>query len=91
MKSGWKKADSYWSVATLQPGFSDGNLKFVDTKWFDTKRDRVFRAQELCGSRGGRPGLPVPNKPDGFCGRKATLKQDNETKQLTCNSSRLLL
>ena len=26
-------------------------------------------------SRGGRPGLPVPNKPDGFCGRKATPKQ----------------
>ena len=32
------------------------------------------RAQELCESRDGRPGLPVPNKPDGFCGRKATLK-----------------
>ena len=27
--------------------------------------------QELCESRGGRPGLPVPNKPYGFCGRKA--------------------
>ena len=24
-------------------------------------------------SRGGRPGFPVSNKPDGFCGRKATL------------------
>ena len=35
----------------------------------------TFRAQELCESRGGRPGLPVPNKPDGFCERKATLKQ----------------
>ena len=33
------------------------------------------RAQKLCESRGGRPGLPVPDKPDGFCGRKATLKQ----------------
>ena len=32
------------------------------------------RAQELCESRGGRPGLPVPNSPFGFCGRKATLK-----------------
>ena len=30
-----------------------------------------FRTQELCGSR---PGLPVPNKPDGFFGRKAALK-----------------
>ena len=25
---------------------------------------------------GGHPGRPVPNKPDGFCGRKATLKQN---------------
>ena len=32
------------------------------------------RAQELCESRGGRPGLPVPNSPYGLCGRKATLK-----------------
>ena len=32
-----------------------------------------FRVQELCESRGGRPVLPVPNKPHGFCGRKATL------------------
>ena len=32
-----------------------------------------IRAQELCESRGGRPRLPVPNKPYGPCGRKATL------------------
>ena len=32
------------------------------------------RAQELFESRGGRPGLSVPNSPYGFCGRKATLK-----------------
>ena len=30
-------------------------------------------AQELCESGGGRPGLPVPDSPYGFCGRKATL------------------
>ena len=30
----------------------------------------VQRVQELCGSRGGHPGLPVPNKPDCFCGCK---------------------
>ena len=36
----------------------------------------LFSAQELYSdSRGGRPGLPVRNKPDGFYGRKATLKQ----------------
>ena len=31
------------------------------------------RAQELCESRGGRPGLPVPNSPYGLCGHKATV------------------
>ena len=28
----------------------------------------VFRAQELCEGRGGRPGLSVPNIPYGLCG-----------------------
>ena len=32
----------------------------------------MYRVQELCESRGDCPGLPVPNKPYGFCGRKAT-------------------
>ena len=36
------------------------------------------RAQELCESRGGRPGLPVPNSPYGLCGRKATLNSSRE-------------
>ena len=31
------------------------------------------RAHELCESRGGRPGLPVPEGPYGLCGRKTTL------------------
>ena len=35
--------------------------------------EKLVRAQELCESRGGRPGLPVPNSPNGLCGRKATL------------------
>ena len=30
---------------------------------------------ELCESRGGRPGLPVPNKPDGVCGRKGRAQE----------------
>ena len=33
------------------------------------------RGQELCGSGGGRPGLPVPKGPYGLCGRKATLNE----------------
>ena len=43
----------------------------------------VYRAQELvCESRGGRPGLPVPDKPDGFCGRKATFKKEATASEL---------
>ena len=42
--------------------------------WPNTKiHTHRFRAQELCESRGGRPGLPVPNSPYGHYGRKATL------------------
>ena len=33
----------------------------------------LVRAQELCESRDGRPGLSVPDSPYGLCGRKATL------------------
>ena len=36
-------------------------------------------ALELCESRNGLAGLPVPNKPYGFCGRKATLKRNIDT------------
>ena len=42
-----------------------------------TPRDAaIARGQELCERRGGFPGLPVPNKPEGFCGRKATVKRN---------------
>ena len=34
-----------------------------------------LRPHELCESRGGRPGLPVPNSPYGLCGRKANSKK----------------
>ena len=40
------------------------------------------RVQELCESRGGRLGLPVPNKPYGFCGRKATLNLNEIASEL---------
>ena len=43
----------------------------------DEKKTEDGRAQELCESRGGRPGLPVLDKPHGFCGRKATLNQSS--------------
>ena len=43
----------------------------VDGKQHSTST--ADRAQKLCENRGGRPGLPVPNNPDVFCGRKGTL------------------
>ena len=42
-------------------------------------------AQELCESRGGRPGLSVPNNPYGFGGRKATLNYELIAQEL-CES-----
>ena len=41
----------------------------------DVKQHSTWNSdtQELCESRGGRPGFPAPNKPYGLCGRKATL------------------
>ena len=44
-----------------------GNINF---------NSRLIRAQELCESRGGRPGLPVPNSRYGLCGRRATFEED---------------
>ena len=45
---------------------------------------------QLCGSRGGRPGFPVPNGFYGLCGRKATSnlnkdRQNSGTQEL-CES-----
>ena len=31
----------------------------------------------MCKSGGDRPGLPAPNKPEGFSGRKATLNHSS--------------
>ena len=45
--------------------------------YWTSAQHSVGRAQELCESRGDRPGLPVSNKPGGFCGCKATLKRKN--------------
>ena len=68
------------------PGNKKSNLRWVadDRKRNDSLNDvhtcniygvfmADYRSQELCESRGGRPGLPVPNSPYGLCGRKATL------------------
>ena len=50
-------------------------LRQPGTSGLDYLKKLVFskqvRAQGLCESRGGRPGLPVPNSTYGLCGRKA--------------------
>ena len=38
----------------------------------------AVRAQELCESRDGHPGFPVPNSPFGLCGRKATVNFETQ-------------
>ena len=40
------------------------------------------RAQELCESRGGRPGFTVRNSPCGLCGRKSTLNLNDCLEEL---------
>ena len=42
----------------------------------DVKQHLKKKAQELCESRGGRPGLPVPNSLYGLCRQKATLEEE---------------
>ena len=53
----------------------------VDVKQHYTSKQR--RARELCESRGGRPGLSVPNSnsPYGLCGRKATSEEEKKRKK----------
>ena len=45
----------------------------VDVKQLWSWTWHLVRAQKLCESRGGRPGLSVPNSPYGLCGRKVTV------------------
>ena len=42
-----------------------------------------LRAQELCESRGGRPGLPVPNKPTVSVDVKKKKKKNHSTNHFT--------
>ena len=67
LEKGWKKDN-------ILKAHRDKNMNVfckTDTKqWTKQSHDR---AQELRESQGGHHGLPVPNKPYGFCGRKAAL------------------
>ena len=48
---------------------SNSSLPHKSTSLFK----QLFKARELCESRGGRPGLPVPDSSKGLCGRIATM------------------
>ena len=52
----------------------------VDVKQ-NLKKLSGARTQELCESRGGRPGLPAPNSPHGHCGRQATVEEEVGSRQ----------
>ena len=57
------------------PGPSSMSAATTSTNW----RGCWFsvRAQELCESRGGRPGFAVPNSLYSLCGRKVTVEEDS--------------
>ena len=72
----------------------NGWLMMNEAHFCHTCRPLELRAQEVCESRGGRPGLPVPNKPYGCCWRKEPWKRKAcqpcswcHTDSLTPNSS----
>ena len=54
------------SGANSPPGLCGGRKATLNMNFF-------VLGQELCESRGGRPGLPVPNSPYGLCGREAAV------------------
>ena len=59
---------SSWTLVSLWSEWAD-----CICTWSPCILWEPFTAQELCESRGGRPGLPVPKSPYGLCGRKATI------------------
>ena len=42
------------------------------------EEERISELRSCVKSGGGRPGLLVPYKPYGFCGRKSTMKEEEE-------------
>ena len=60
---------------------STDHEKFIVPLTSPGNGERKLTAQERCQSRGGRPGLPVPNSPYGLCGRKATLNPERKKKE----------
>ena len=65
----------YGCVATASTVF---RVITTATKFLNKQKNRVlrvFRGQELCERRDGRPELPIPNSPYSLCGCKSALKK----------------
>ena len=61
----------------------------VDVKqYFTTTRTRVRELTRLC-VRGGEWSSPVPNKPYGFCGRKASCTTTTTTSAVTTTTTNI--
>ena len=79
----WQCSDRYIislspHLHTPFPPFSPSLISLlvsVDVKHHIYLLISTVRVQELCESRGSRPGLPLPNSSYGLCGRKDTLKK----------------
>ena len=54
--------------------------------YVEIPREAILGAEELCESRGGRPGLLVPNSPYGLCGRNATVEDENDHAKRLCGA-----
>ena len=61
------------------------NYSAVKSSCLHTLHSFYSEAQEVCESRGGRPGLPVASSPYGLCGRKATLNYEFRAQELCEN------
>ena len=57
------------------------SLSCVTNVVLSEHQQQTFLTRELCESRGGHAGLPVPNQPYGFCVRKATVKRKGARKK----------
>ena len=68
-----------WLTYFGRPGYDSVDTLDKQDRRSSQPTGRVIRAQELCESRGGRPGLSVPNSPYSLCGRKATLNSHSNT------------
>ena len=76
-----------WPLWPSSPSLTVATVSVdVKQRWTMYGKSQRPRVASVKVSRGGRPGLPVPNKPYSLCGRKATLQPTNSTPSSTHRS-----